>query len=58
MIGRLASVDWEDVRRKAWHLALTLAAAYAVVDPRFAWAVPVLTMAASQSTPPFPGGPR
>ena len=51
----MANVDWNELRRKAWHLALLLASAYAAWDPRLAWAVPVLTGAAGLSDPPRMG---
>lgn len=48
----LSTSDWTDARRKVWHLALTLAAAYAAFNPEYAWAVPALTAAAGMSDPP------
>ena len=48
----LASPGAHDARRKVWHGALMLGSAYAAVDPRFAWAVPVLTGVAGVSAPP------
>lgn len=46
-------VDWNDIRKKLWHLLLALAAAYAAQKPNLQWAVPVLTMAAGISQPPL-----
>ena len=52
------SIDWNGFRRKAWHTGLVLGAAYASTDPRFAWAIPALTAAAGQSSPPLDSLPR
>lgn len=51
-------IDWNSLRRKAWHTGLVLGAAYASTDPRFAWAIPALTAAAGQSSPPLDSLPR
>ena len=48
----MPKADWQEIRRKGWHLLLLLASAYAAYDPRLAWAVPVLTGAAGLSDPP------
>ena len=48
----MKNVDWQDARRKGWHLLLMLGSAYAATDPRISWAVPVLTGAADISAPP------
>lgn len=46
------NINWEDLRRKAWHASLMLAVAYAAYDPRLMWAAPVLTGMAGMSRPP------
>lgn len=48
----LRKFDWDDMRRKGWHLALLLGSAYGANNPKWSWAVPVLTMAAGVSQPP------
>lgn len=48
----MRGIDWTDLRQKGWHLLLMLGSAYATGDPRFSWAVPVLTAAAGVSAPP------
>lgn len=48
----LKGVDWNSLRRKAWHAILMGASAYAAVHPTYAWAVPVLTGMAGVSAPP------
>lgn len=48
----LAGIDWNDLRRKAWHAALMLGSAYAASAQKYAWAVPVLTGMAGVSAPP------
>ena len=50
--AKVRDVDWQDARRKGWHLLLMLASAYAATDSRFMWAAPVLTGAAGISAPP------
>ena len=56
-MGWLTSPGAQEIRRKAWHGLLMLASAYAATDPRWAWAVPVLTGMAGVSAPPA-GVPR
>lgn len=46
------NIQWDDLRRKGWLMLLTLGAAYVQTDPRFGWAVPVLTVWAGISSPP------
>jgi len=48
----MIEIDWNAIRIKLWHGALVLACAYAAVDTRYAWAMPVLTMWAGVSEPP------
>ena len=51
-MGKLAEVNFNDLRKKSWHIALMLASAYAATNPKYSWAVPVLTGAAGVSAPP------
>ena len=51
-LDALTGTNWADLRRKGWHAALMLASAYAANNPRYAWAVPVLTGVAGVSAPP------
>ena len=48
----METIDWNDLRVKAWQAALMLASAYAATDPRYSWAVPVLTGMAGMSQSP------
>ena len=53
MLGSwITSPGGQEARRKAWHGLLVLGSAYAATDPRWTWAVPVLTGMAGVSAPP------
>lgn len=48
-----ASIDWEDIRVKAWQISLMIASAYVVAYPeKWGWLAPVLTGSAGMSKSP------
>lgn len=49
-------INWDDLRVKAWHVGLVLAAAYASSHPGWEWLLPVLVPAAGMSAPPVGRG--
>jgi len=51
-------IDWDDARKKGWHLLLMLASAYLAANPQYAWAIPAVTGAAGISAPPAIGAAK